>query len=202
MSLMKELKGNSMKFHIFALLFLFSALLGTAKADDRVYFYLQCSQGQTCMDLADQDGKRESVLATPAQMLGRGDIESAIVQKGGDTQPSLALELSKEASRKFEKITEENIGKKLMVVLDNKILAAPTINAPIRDPKIKLTIFSRRNDLFWEKVPWLQDLVKQSYKSGGRPVMIYMIVTLGIAISAFAFVLVPRLKRTSHSTPE
>ena len=194
------MKGNKMKFQIFALLILFHILLGNAKADDRIYLYLQCSQGQTCVDLADEDGNKESVLATPAQVLGRGDIESAVVQKAGNTSPSLNIELSKEASQKFEKITGENIGRKLMVVLDNKVLTAPTINMPISGPKI--TLSTRHNDRFWEKVPWLYDLVKDTYKSGGRPVMIYAIVALAAAISACAFVLWPRWRRVRHSTPE
>ncbi len=189
-----------MRLQIFALLFLFHPLLAPAKAQDSIFLYLECSPGQTCMNLADENGKTESVLATPAQVLGRAEVESASVQKGGNTPPALNLVLSKEASSRLEKITAENIGKRLMVVVDNKILTAPTINSPVAGGKIM--IGSKRNDLFWEKIPWLKNLISESYRSSGRPVIIYTIIALGALVSAFAFVLWPRIRKTHPSSPE
>jgi len=189
-----------MKFQIFAsFFFLVHALLGSANADDKLYFYIECSPGQKCIDLAYDNGKKESVLATPAQVLARSDIKSVSVQMGGDTRQSLSIELGKEAAKKFEKITGENIGKKLVVVLDNKILTAPTVNEPITVGRIMIW---GGHGPFWEKVPWLQDLIKDSYRASGRSVMIYVIIALAVSISAFVFILLPRMRRTRHSSPE
>lgn len=202
MSLMKGMKGSNMKFQIFALFFLVHALLGSANADDKLYFYIECSPGQKCIDLAYDNGKKESVLATPAQVLARADIKSASVQMGVGAPQSLNIELGKEAAKKFEKITGENIGKKIMVVFDNKILTAPTVNAPISGPRIMISGGYGEHGPFWEKAPWLQDLIKDSYRASGRSVMIYVIIALAISISALVFILLPRMRRTRHSSPE
>jgi hypothetical protein len=191
-----------MKFQIFALFFLVHALSGSANADDKLYFYIECSPGQRCIDLAYNNGKKESVLATPAQVLARADIKSASVQMGGNSQQSLNIELGKEAAKKFEKITRENIGKKIMVVLDNRILTAPTVHEPITVGRIMLWSGYGEHGPFWEKVPWLHDLIKDSYRASGRSVMIYVIIALAISISAFVFILLPRMRRTRHSSPE
>jgi hypothetical protein len=199
MYLMKGMKGSNMKFQIFASFVLVLALLGSATADDSLYLHFECSPGQKCIELAYDNGGTESVLATPAQVLGRADIKSASVQMGTDGRKALNIELGKEAAEQFEKITGENINKKLMVVLDNKILIAPTVREPISVGKIMI---SGNRGLFWEKVPWLQDLIKDSYSVSGRSVMIYAIIALAISISAFVFILLPRMRRIRNSSPE
>ena len=83
-----------MKLRIIALFFLLSALLGSATADDRLYFHIECSPGQNCVDLAYGYGKTESVLATPAQVLGKGDIKSASVEMSHAAPQGLNIELS------------------------------------------------------------------------------------------------------------
>jgi hypothetical protein len=191
-----------MKLRIFALFFSLGVLSGNAKADDRLYFHIECSQGQNCMDLAYGNGKTESVLVTPAQVLGKSDIKSASVEIDRSVPQGVNIELSEEASKKFEKITGENIGKRLMVVFDNKILTAPTIHAPIADRRIMISKGSSGQDLFWQKAPWLQDLVKDSNRAGGRSAMIYVAVAAAILISALVFVVLPRRRKTQHSSPE
>ena len=190
-----------MKFRVLALFLLIHPLLGRAKADDRLYFYIECSQGQQCIEMAYANGKTESVLAVPAQVLARGDLQSASVQTGGNAQ-SLNMELSSEASAKLEKITGDNLGKKLIVVFDNRILTAPTIVQPIASRKITIGNGPGGQGLFWEKAPWLQDLIKDSYKAGGRSVMIYGIIALAVAVFALIFVLLPRMRRTRPSSSE
>ena len=188
-----------MKFRIVVLFFMFMALLGIAKADHKLYFHLECSPGHPCIDLAHSGGKTESVLASPAQILGPGDVTSASVQSAVNAAPSLNLQLGEEAAGKLEKITAENIGKKLMVVFDNKILIAPTIQAPIQGGR--LTIYGDPSR-FWERAPWLQDLINGSRRAGGRSVVAYVIIAGAVLIVAFTFVLLPRLKRSRESSPE
>ncbi len=188
-----------MKSCILAFLFAFFALPGIAGADDGLYFYFECSPGQQCIDLATRDGKMESVLATPAMVLGGTDLKSAKVRPGINAAPSLDIELTDEAAGKFEKITAGNIGKRLMVVFENKILTAPTIQQPIRGGI--LTIYSSQG-AFWEKAPWMQGLIKGSYRQSGRSVMTYVIIAAVVLIAVFIFVLVPRMKRNRESSPE
>jgi hypothetical protein len=199
---MKGMKGTDMKSHIFALLFLILVLAGSAIADDRLYFYPECSPGQQCMDLAYGDGKTDSVLAAPVLILGKADIAAANIQMDASIPKALNIELGEEASKKFEKITGANIGKKLMVVFDNIILTAPMVNAPITSRSITIRRGPGNQNPFWERAPWLQDIIRESSKAGGRSVMIYAIVALAVSVSAFAFILIPRMKRARPSEVE
>jgi len=202
-----------MKFQIFPFFLLFTALLGKAKADDRLYFYIECSPGQQCIDLAYETGKTASVAATPAQVLGRGDLKSAKVQMAGaapqaikkldkeagqkfDVNLGLTIELSEEASKKFERMTGQNIGRKLMVVFDNRILTAPTINQAVTG---RMLLISGGRGPFWEKAPWLQDLIKNSQDSSARSILSYVIIALAVSVTALVIVLLPRMRRTSQS---
>jgi len=191
-----------MRFRVLVLLFMVWPLLGVARADDRIYFHVECSAGQQCIDLDyyHNAGKTEAVVAIPAQVLGRADVESARIQKGVNERQSLSIELSRDASNKFEEITRENIGKRIMVVFDGKILTAPTINQPITGRN--LTLHTVSGEAFWQKIPWLQDLINESHAAGNRSIIIYVIVALAACLSAFAFVVLPRMKRTRHSVPE
>jgi len=61
------------------------------------------------------------------------DLSSARVgfdqQKSG--KPLIQLQFSKEGGEKFEKITSENIGKPLAIILDNEVVSAPVIQETI-----------------------------------------------------------------------
>jgi len=50
--------------------------------------------------------------------------------------PAVSFSLNSEGARRFEKVTGENIGKLLAIVLDSKIQSAPSINARISDSGI------------------------------------------------------------------
>lgn len=188
-----------MKSQIFAFSLIFCALMGMANADDKLYFYIECSPGLKCIALAFANGGKESVVATPALALSRAEIESASVQMAGNTPQSLRIELTKEASEKLEKITRGNVGKKLYVVLGDTILTAPTIQAPVTSRSI---VISSQLGAFWEKVPWLQALIKDSVLARADSVVMHVIIALAVSISAFAFVLLPRRKRSLDSKPE
>jgi hypothetical protein len=202
MSLMKGRKGNNMKYRIFVLFFLTLVLADSIYAGDKFSLHIACSQGKECIELAGDNGKKESIQATPAMELTKADIAAASVQSAGIGRFSLNIELSKEASGKFEKITGENIGKKLMVVFDNKILTAPTINMPISERKILISNSYGDNAAFWKNSLWLEDLIKASNSASGHSIRLYTVVAFGIAIVAFVFVLLPRLKQMRASNPE
>jgi len=50
--------------------------------------------------------------------------------------PAVSFSLNTEGARRFEKVTSENIGKPLAIILDGKIQSAPNINARISDSGI------------------------------------------------------------------
>lgn len=188
-----------MRFNLFALFLLFLALTANAAANDALYLYLECSPGQTCINLPDKDRDEISGQTPPAMVLEKADFKSASVQTYEDARMAINFELKKDAAETFEKITGENIGKRLLVVFHNKILIAPTIRASIGGGKIKI---DGDKNPFWQEAPWLQKLIKESYETSGHSVMVYVIVALAVSISAFAFILLPRMRRSRHSTPE
>lgn len=188
-----------MRSYIFVLFILYLASTVNAATDNALYLHLECSTGQACIDLPYRDTGKMSVLATPALMLAKADFKSASVQTYETAQMAILLEFHKEAADVFEKITGENVGKKLAVVFHDKILTAPTIRESIRGGKIKI---DGGKDPFWNEAPWLKDLIEHSYKASGRSVMVYVIVALAVSILAFAFILLPRMKRSHQSVPE
>jgi len=190
-----------MKYRIFVLFFLMLVLLSNVYAGDKFLLYIACSEGKQCIDLTGDNGKLESVQATPVMELAKADIISASVQSARAGSASLSIELSEEASLTLKKITRNNIGQRLMVVFDNKLLTAPTINMPISERKILISNSYGENAAFWKNSPWLEDLIKASNSAGRHSIRLYTVIAFSIAIIAFGFVLLPRLKQL-RASPE
>jgi preprotein translocase subunit SecD len=51
-------------------------------------------------------------------------------------RPAIAMEMTPDGARRLGEITAANIGRRLALVLDGKVLIAPTINARITDAVI------------------------------------------------------------------
>ncbi|HEY0139295.1 MAG TPA: protein translocase subunit SecD [Thermoanaerobaculia bacterium] len=64
------------------------------------------------------------------QVSGR-DLKSARVQKGQVGEPVISFNLTPEGAPKFSALTGANINRRLAIVLDNKIVSAPTIQSEI-----------------------------------------------------------------------
>ncbi|GAB6066306.1 protein translocase subunit SecD [Aquifex pyrophilus] len=61
------------------------------------------------------------------------DLKTAYVGVDELGQPAVNFELKSEAAEKFGEFTEKNIGKRLAIVLDNKVVSAPVIRSRISD---------------------------------------------------------------------
>lgn len=61
------------------------------------------------------------------------DIRNARVGKDEFNQPVVNFTLSNQGGKIFEKVTSENIGKPLAIILDGRVISAPIIEAVIRD---------------------------------------------------------------------
>lgn len=66
-------------------------------------------------------------------------IKTANLSQGQFGQPEVAFELNAEGSEKFARITRENVGKQLAIMLDNKEQSAPVINTEISGGKGVIT---------------------------------------------------------------
>ncbi|HKI69569.1 MAG TPA: protein translocase subunit SecD, partial [Verrucomicrobiae bacterium] len=72
--------------------------------------------------------ERELVKRKPEMV---GGIESAFVTRGNIGQPEIDFKLNSEAADTFGRITRENIGHKLAVILDGELQTAPVIRSEI-----------------------------------------------------------------------
>ncbi len=61
------------------------------------------------------------------------DLKNARVQKGRLGEPNVGFSLTPDGGRKFGELTGANVGRRLAIVLDNKVVSAPRINSRIDD---------------------------------------------------------------------
>ena len=61
------------------------------------------------------------------------DLKTARVQKGRLGEPTVGFALTPDGGRKFGELTGANVGRRLAIVLDNKVVSAPRINSRIDD---------------------------------------------------------------------
>lgn len=61
------------------------------------------------------------------------DLKNARVQKGRLGEPNVGFSLTPDGARKFGDLTGNNVGRRLAIVLDNKVVSAPKINSRIDD---------------------------------------------------------------------
>jgi preprotein translocase subunit SecD len=61
------------------------------------------------------------------------DLKTARVQKGRLGEPVIGFSLTPDGAPKFGELTGANVGKRLAIVLDNRVVSAPVINSQITD---------------------------------------------------------------------
>jgi preprotein translocase subunit SecD len=61
------------------------------------------------------------------------DLKNARVQKGQLGSPNVGFSLTPDGARKFGELTGANVGRRLAIVLDNKVVSAPSIKTRIDD---------------------------------------------------------------------
>jgi preprotein translocase subunit SecD len=64
------------------------------------------------------------------------DLRSAYRSADEWGDPAVSFELSQDAARRFESATRENLGRKMAIILDKKVISAPVIEGVIRDQGI------------------------------------------------------------------
>lgn len=91
------------------------------------------------MEVLRGDAKRTEggyyLISRVASITGN-DIRSVRRSVDEWNNPSVAFTLKTDGARRFERVTSENIGKPLAIILDGKVLSSPTIEDRIRDSGI------------------------------------------------------------------
>ena len=67
------------------------------------------------------------------------DVSDAKFVYDRNNRPVVALEFNKEGAGKFARATEDNLGKPIIIVLDEQVLSAPRVEDVIRDGKAQIT---------------------------------------------------------------
>ncbi|OGM31550.1 protein-export membrane protein SecD [Candidatus Woesebacteria bacterium RIFCSPHIGHO2_01_FULL_44_21] len=80
----------------------------------------------------------EEVLA-PTDLTGADVVSADVVFSQVDGSPGVGVEFTPEGSTKFEKLTEENVGKNLPILLDGQIVSAPVVQEKITGGKAQIS---------------------------------------------------------------
>lgn len=86
------------------------------------------------------------VLSSAVELSG-ADLARAKVEYGSSTstdprianKPYISIEMKRDGARKFERVTADNIGKRLAIVLDNVVYSAPNIQERISGGRAQIT---------------------------------------------------------------
>lgn len=65
--------------------------------------------------------------------------EIGSVSSDSGSQPYVALKFNEEGKQKFADATKNNIGKRILIVMDNDVISAPTVNSEITDGEAMIT---------------------------------------------------------------
>jgi preprotein translocase subunit SecD len=83
---------------------------------------------------------RTPFLLKKSTLLTGASLTDARVQLDSQYgEPYVSIEFDKKGARTFERVTGENVGKRLAIVLDNKVYSAPTIQEKIGGGKARIT---------------------------------------------------------------
>lgn len=65
--------------------------------------------------------------------------EVGSVSSDSGSQPYVALKFNEEGKQKFADATKNNIGKRILIVMDNDVISGPTVNSEITDGEAMIT---------------------------------------------------------------
>lgn len=99
---------------------------------------------------------------------GRLLANAQLVFDGTTGQPQVSIEWNKEGKEIFAKITSENIGKRIGIILDGNMISAPTVQTAITDGKAVITGVGSRQEA--------KELASR-LKTGALPVPIQIVGT-------------------------
>jgi preprotein translocase subunit SecD len=91
-------------------------------------------------DRATKRTTRTPFLLKKSTLLTGASLTDARVQLDSQYgEPYVSIEFDRKGARAFERISGENVGKRLAIVLDNKVYSAPTIQEKISGGKARIT---------------------------------------------------------------
>jgi preprotein translocase subunit SecD len=77
--------------------------------------------------------QKEKLYLSKTAVIANADIASATAVRYPQVGEVVALQFKKEAAARLKELTERNLGKRMVVLLDDRILIAPSIATPFGD---------------------------------------------------------------------
>lgn len=90
--------------------------------------------------LADPQGK--AVLVATQPTLTQRDVQQAELASVADGKPAVQVQFTPDASQRLAKLTQEEQGKALAVVIDGQLRLLPKVDRPVTDGRVLLQGFA------------------------------------------------------------
>jgi preprotein translocase subunit SecD len=110
-----------------------SALQGSVPAGSEILYKIDEDRDTK------RTGKTPFLLKKNTLLTGASLTEARVQLDSQYGEPYVSIEFDKKGARIFERITGENVGKKLAIVLDGKVYSAPVIQDKIAGGKARIT---------------------------------------------------------------
>ena len=81
--------------------------------------------------LSFEDGNQQLKINKRVVLSGSNLINAQPSFDNQNNQSTVSISLDRAGAKKFARVTQKNVGKRLAIILDNKIMSAPTIQEPI-----------------------------------------------------------------------
>lgn len=81
----------------------------------------------------------QKIVLEPAVLLDATALRAATVESGPGTTAGISLAFTDAGSKRFAEITTEHAGKRLAIILDGRVLAAPVVRLAILGGKTTIT---------------------------------------------------------------
>lgn len=180
------------------LLFAIWLLSHTAYADEaKLTLHLDCPRpAPDCVEIRFEEASSQTILIRriPEMTLDPASVSEAELVRDESGRENLKLRLKPETAKKFGEVTGENIGRKLVVVVADKALIAPTIQSAIPGGSLVLSAGSQNDNRYLESLPWLKKMAEarktESKRHGRQSIFLYLLLgalVLGGSIY-FAFI--------------
>jgi len=83
------------------------------------------------IEIPGKDGATPSATLKPTDLTGADLAESGVAFDQNTGKPAVSLTFTKEGGDKFAKITGDNVGKPVAIILDNEVVSAPNVQEKI-----------------------------------------------------------------------
>lgn len=150
-----------------------------------IEIYIECKGEKDCRPVIHNDSypKDLMVRAQPEMVLSRSNVRSVILDEKEHKSTHITLAITDEAKKKFERITGENINKRLVLVYQNIALASPYIVDRISSKTLALSQ-SESSEVDIKEIPFIKEIIQESqtHKSRIQKTQFYTYLILALLL--------------------